>query len=128
MQITIAKTSVVSAADVPEEVAKDLQDTYDALASMPVTNQANVDFLPEGVTPADASEDEIAAAAKAARLFVKQGKAWAAAQGEDIVFSRRGDVKSNPTRVSFRVYRQKSDDEKEAARKVAADKKAAKKK
>lgn len=86
LNITITQSSGPTTIDVPEDVAHDLQTVYEALKELPVNNMANVDF------------DD----AKAARLFVKQGKAWAEQQG--LQFARRGVVKDNPKRVSFRVY------------------------
>src|SRR5437879_614345 len=113
MEITIKKTSGVDLTEVPDDVASDLQDVYDALKELPVNQLAE--------TPEFAD-------VKAARLFVRQGKAWASRQqvaGPDgelntLVFSRRGEVKANPKVVQFRIYRPATDKEKATA-KVAAD-------
>ena len=88
LDMRIEATSGVAATVVPEDIAAELQEAYDALAKLPVTRQITVDFPDEA----------------AARLFVKQGKAWAAAQDPPLTFFRRGDVKGNPTRVSFRIF------------------------
>jgi|SRR5215469_15723418 len=89
LNITITKTSGPTTVDIPEDVAADLQETYNLLKDMPVNNAASVDF-----------DDE-----KAARLFVRQGTAWAEANG--LRFQRRGVVKDNPKNVLFRVYKPK---------------------
>jgi len=88
LNMRIEITSGVSATEVDEETAKDLQDAYNALKDLPVNRQVVVDF-----------ED-----AKSAREFVRQGKAWAAAQTPALTFARKGNVKENPTRVAFRIY------------------------
>ena len=94
MQIEV--TSGVAATEVDEDYALDFAEAYEALSKLPVNRQVSVD-LP---TAKDASN------------YVKQGKAWSAAQEvtrEDgsktpLVFARKGDIKGNPTRVSFRIY------------------------
>lgn len=109
LEITIVKTSGVGAIEVPEDVATDLKDAWEALRDLPNNRLAVVDFD----TP------------EAARLFVRQGKTWAAAQqvegpqGEfaPLEFSRRGNVSEEPKRVQFRIYR--PDTEKEKAAKKA---------
>jgi hypothetical protein len=88
LNMTVVTTSGVSVTEVPEDIAKDLEEAYETLSALQVNRAITVDF-PD---------------AKAARLFVKQGKAWAAAHDPVLVFSRRGDVKTMPERVTFRVY------------------------
>ena len=105
MDMEIVTTSGVDATEVPADVAADLAAAYQKLADLPVNRAINVTF----------------ADAKAAREFVRQGKAWAATQtvevpiyddegketGTDkrnLAFARKGDIKGNPTRVTFRVY------------------------
>lgn len=88
MDMEIEVTSGVEATEVPEDVAADLTEAYNALKNLPVNRQVSVTF----------------ADAKAARLFVRQGKAWAAAQTPALTFARKGDVKALPARVSFRIY------------------------
>jgi hypothetical protein len=127
INMRIEVTSGVQATDVPDDVAVDLQDAYDALKSLPVNRMATTDpFTSEGYTgPAKVKGVAVTETEKAAfmaRRFVKQGKAWAAAQevvvpilsedGEStigsrkspLVFARKGDIKGNPTVVSFRLY------------------------
>lgn len=86
LNVVIAKTSGPTTVEVPEEVAQVLQETYEALKELPVNNAANVDF--------DTAQE--------ARLFVRQGQAWA--EEKELKFQRRGNVKENPTRVTFRIY------------------------
>jgi hypothetical protein len=94
LDMTITATTGPRTVEVPEDRAADLQDAFLALSELPVNRQVNVDF-PD---------------AKSAREFVRQGKAWAASQttldGDPLplVFARKGDIKGNPTRVSFRIY------------------------
>jgi hypothetical protein len=80
--------TVTETTPVPDEVAKELAEAYAALKELPNSRQVSVDF----------------ATAKEARLFVRQGQAWAKAQTPVLSFSRRGDVKALPTRVQFRIY------------------------
>jgi hypothetical protein len=95
LNMSIVTTSGVTATEVPEDIAKDLQEAYDALRSRPVNTAVNVDF-----------ED-----AKAARVFVKQGKAWVAGRtgshGRPLNFARKGDIKGLPKRVTFRIYEER---------------------
>jgi hypothetical protein len=101
MEISIEVSGGVAATHVPEDVATDLQATYEALAKLPNNRVAVVDF----------------GEAKEARLFCKQGRAWAEStivDGQPLTFSRRGDVKANPRRVSFRIYRPATQEEKAA--------------
>jgi hypothetical protein len=86
LQITITPTSGVAATDVPEDIAEELQGVYEKLSELKSGNAANVDFDTR----------------KEANIFVRQGKAWAEENG--LVFARKGVVKDNPTRVSFRIY------------------------
>lgn len=129
LQMRIEVTSGVSATEVPPQRAADLQEAYNALKNLPVNRMVTVDFPEEGETdyagPAKIDGKPVDDAYKAAwyaRRFVKQGKAWAAAQevtvpiyAEDgettigsrkspLAFVRKGDIKGNPSRVSFRIY------------------------
>jgi hypothetical protein len=129
LQMTIEVSSGVSATEVPDSRAKDLQEAYDALKALPVNRMVTVDFPEDGeddyAGPAKIDGKPVTDAQKAAwyaRRFVKQGKAWAAAQeivvpifAEDgkttigsrksaLVFARKGDIKGLPSRVSFRIY------------------------
>lgn len=88
LNMVVEVTSGVVATEVPEDIAADLLEAYETLAKLPVNRQISVDFP----------------TAKDARAFVKQGKAWAAAQTPALTFVRKGDIKANPTRVSFRIY------------------------
>ena len=107
LDISIEVTSGVAVTEVPEDVATDLQDVYTSLSKLPSNRQATVDFA----TKAEANE------------FVRQGKSWAANYGlvsvpvkdkdgkptdktadVPLIFARKGTVKDNPTRVSFRIY------------------------
>jgi hypothetical protein len=120
MDMEIVVTSGVETTEVPEDAAKDFAEAYEALAKLPVNRMINVNFKPENY-PATEKQTSEELAAKAARQWVRQGKAWAAntevvlpitdADGNvtgsrttHLVFVRKGDVKGNPTRVSFRVY------------------------
>jgi hypothetical protein len=93
VDMEIVTTSGVSATEVPADVAADLAQAYERLAELPVNRAVAVDFSD----------------AKAARLFVKQGKAWAATQG--LTFARKGDIKGLPNRVTFRIYVPRNSDE-----------------
>lgn len=79
-------TSGVAVTEVPEDVAEALRDAHAHLAKLPANRQLASRFP----TQQDAN------------LFVRQGKSWALANG--LVFSRRGTVKDDPTKVSFRIY------------------------
>lgn len=106
LDMTIEVTSGVAATEVPEDIATDLLEAYNALKELPVNRQVSVNF----------------ADAKAARTFVKQGKAWAAAQIPALTFARKGDVKGNPSRVSFRIYVPRAEKPKVAAKPAKASK------
>lgn len=91
--IRIVATSGTAVTEVPGEVATDLLDSYNALKDLPVTRCAVQEF--------DSPE--------AARLFVRQGIAWAAAQKPPLEFMRRpvpgsDHVKDHPNDVAFRIY------------------------
>lgn len=92
LNMRVVVTSGVAATEVPEDIAADLAEAYAALKDLPVNRAVDVDF------------DD----AKAARVFVKQGKAWAVGQkgpnGRSLTFSRKGDIKGYPKRVTFRIY------------------------
>lgn len=88
LDMRVEITSGVGATEIPDDVATDLEEAYEVLTKLPVTRRIAVDFP----TPAEA------------RLFVRQGKAWALAQDPPLTFVRKGDVKGLPTRVSFRIY------------------------
>lgn len=92
----IEVSSGVSTTEVPDDVAADLAEAYKALKDLPVNRMAVTDPFAD---------------AKAARLFVRQGKAWCETQtgpnGRPLVFARKGDVKARPLVVSFRIYEQR---------------------
>ena len=86
-KITITQTTrTTTAVEVPADLAKEFAEVYDALAPLSSFNKANVDFD-------DAAE---------ARLYTRQGKAWAESHG--LTF-KRYDTRANPVRVSFRIYK-----------------------
>lgn len=91
--IRIVATSGTAVTEVPDDVATDLLDTYNALKDLPVTRSAVQEFdSPEG-----------------ARKFVRQGIAWAEAQDPKLTFMRRplpgnNKIKDNATTVAFRIY------------------------
>jgi hypothetical protein len=93
--------------DVPADVAADLANVYEALSKLPVNRMASTDFL--DLSKAHPKE-VIDTATEAAKTFMKQAKTWCAnhldAEGNPapLTFSRRGDIKGIPTRVSFRIY------------------------
>jgi hypothetical protein len=91
MDMEIVATSGVAATEVPEDVAIDLAEAYAALSKLPANRMVNTPNFP----------DE-----KAAKQFVRQGKAWATENG--LQFARKGDIKGNPTRVSFRIWKPKA--------------------
>jgi len=114
MEITITATNAnaIENIPVPEDVAKDLADVYEALSKLPVTRVANVDFETK----------------EAVSLFMRQAKAWCAthkdAEGNaaPLTFTRKGDAKGNPLRLTFRVYvPMDMSDEAKAARKAEAE-------
>jgi hypothetical protein len=117
----IVVTSGVEVTEIADEYAADFKEAYEALAKLPVNRMVNYPTFLTAADPANPTEDEIKAGAKLARAFVRQGKAWAAAQeivvpivdGEGnitgsrvtaLMFARKGNVKANPCRVSFRIY------------------------
>lgn len=135
LNMRIEVTSGVAATDVPEDIAEELQEAYDALKTLPVNRVVVVDFdgTEDYAGPAKQDGKPVTTEFKAAwcaRRFVKQGKAWAAAQtvtvpvlAEDgetqtgtresaLAFARKGDIKGQPARVSFRIYvpREKTED------------------
>ena len=93
VNMRVEATSGPRTVEIPEDVAADLSAAYDALKDLPVNRQVTTDPF--------ASESD-------ARLFARQGKAWAQTQtgpnGRPLVFVRKGDIKGNPTVVSFRIY------------------------
>jgi hypothetical protein len=117
LDMTVTVTSGVEATEVPDDIAADLTEAYEALSELPVNRMVNVDFGDVNETDAD----KIKANAKAARVFVKQGKAWAAAHVDaegnaaPLTFVRKGDIKGMPGRVSFRIYVPREGKSEEAA-------------
>jgi hypothetical protein len=109
LNMIVEITSGVSVTEVPDDVAADLLEAYTALASLPVNRQVTVDFdtIPE------------------AKLFARQGRAWAESQETPLKFERKGDPVTKPTRVSFRIYvptvRGPLSDETKAKRKAARE-------
>lgn len=91
-------TSGVGSVTVPEDVSKELQEAYELLKGLPVNRALSTDPF------ADAT---------AARLFVKQGRAWAESQtgpnDRQLVFARKGDIKGQPNVVTFRIYERRGD-------------------
>jgi len=117
LNMRIESTNVTS---VPEDVATELAEAYAALKPLPSTRMLTTDpFTSEGydgpnkIDGKDVTEEY--KAATMARKFVRQGKAWAESQTGDndrpLMFVRKGDVKGNPTVVSFRIYEQKTQKE-----------------
>jgi hypothetical protein len=110
LTLRIESSSVIT---VPDDIAAELAGAYDALKDLPVNRMLTTDpFGPEdydGPAKVDGKDvtDEYKSASNA-RKFVKQGKSWAATQtgpnGRPLKFARKGDVKGNPTVVSFRIY------------------------
>ena len=110
INMKIVQTSGPRTVEVPEDIATDLAAAYEALKDLPVNRMVTTDPF----------ED-----AKAARLFVRQGKAWAATQtgpnSRPLVFVRKGDVKGNPVVVSFRIYEARESAEAESAEAESAE-------
>ena len=113
VNMRIEPTSGPRTVEIPEDVAADLSAAYDALKDLPVNRQVTSDpFTSEGYEgPAKIHGEPVTDDYKAAynaRRFVRQGKAWAATQtgpnGRPLTFVRKGDVKGNPSVVSFRIY------------------------
>ena len=104
INMQIAQTSGPRTVEVPEDIAADLSAAYDALKVLPVNRMVVTD-------PFESADD--------ARLFVRQGKAWAATQtgpnDRPLVFARKGNVKENPLVVSFRIYEARETAEAESA-------------
>lgn len=94
----VVTTSGVGNVTVPDDVAKDLAEAYELLRNLPVNRAVSTDPFPD---------------ATAARLFVKQGRVWAQAQSgpndRPLVFARKGDIKGEPTVVTFRIYEGRGD-------------------
>ena len=92
MDITITATGVT---ELTEEEVADLIDTYAALKGLPANRVANIDFE----TPEEATS------------YAKAFKAWAVDNGHK--FLRKGDIKGNPTQLTFRIYdgRETADDQ-----------------
>lgn len=108
MDRTIVATEKNYSVDVPDDVAAIFLEDYEALSKLPVTRQIQADFKAEDYPDKDGkpSKDN---ATKAARLYTRQGRAWA--EANNLKFARKGDIKSNPTRVTYRIYAPKTDDE-----------------
>ena len=105
MDRTIVATEKNYRVDVPEDVAASFLEDYEALANLPVTRQIQADFKAEDFPDKDGkpSKDN---AAKAARLYARQGRSWAEDNG--LKFVRKGDIKAQPTRVTYRIYAPKA--------------------
>ena len=124
VNMQIVQTSGPRTVEVPEDIAADLSAAYDALKDLPVNRMVTTDpFTSEGYQgPAKIHGEPVSDDYKAeynARLFARQGKAWAATQtgpnGRPLVFARKGDVKGNPAVVSFRIYEARESAEAESA-------------
>jgi hypothetical protein len=112
VNMEIVATSGVEVTEVPEDRALDFQEAYDALAKLPAGRQVNVDFDPADYpVKKDSKVTSEELASKDARLFARQGKAWALRQVPELKFVRKGDVKGNPLRVSFRIYEPRTAEE-----------------
>lgn len=119
MDITIKALSGPSTATVPEDVARDLQDAWDALRELPAS-QAGFAYFE---TPQQARE------------FVRQGTIWAASHPDGLEFGRRAPgngmkISDEPGTVAFRIYlnaetRAKVKAEREAAKATKAMEEAA---
>ena len=83
MDITITATGVT---ELTEDEITDLVDTYQTLKNLPANRVANIDFD----TPEEATG------------YAKAFKAWAVDNGHK--FLRKGDIKGNPARLTFRIY------------------------
>ena len=123
VNMRVEATSGPRTVEVPDDVAADLLDAYNALKSLPVNRMVTTDpFTSEDYQgPAKINGETVTEEYKAAynaRLFVRQGKAWAATQagpnGRPLVFARKGDIKGNPAVVSFRIYEVRETAEAEA--------------
>ena len=116
INMRIERTSGPRTVEVPDDVAADLAEVYRELDGLPTNSQATTDpFTAEGYDgPAKIHGEPVDNDYKAAynaRKFVRQGKSWAETQtgpnGRTLVFVRKGDIKGNPTVVSFRIYEQR---------------------
>jgi hypothetical protein len=86
LSMSIVQTSGGKTVEVPEEIAAELSEAYQALQDLPNNRAVVADFE----TP------------EAARLFTRQGYAWATEN--NLAFVRKGDIKGQPARVTFRIY------------------------
>jgi hypothetical protein len=77
---------------ITDDVAQTLTDVHAALKGLPGDRAANIDFT--------AAED--------AKGFMAQAKAWCEKEGKR--FTRVGDIKGKPLRVSFRVVTKRATD------------------
>jgi len=80
---------VTNVAEPTDEEAQELQEVFETLANLPNTRAAVTDF--------DNPQE--------ARAYVRRATAWADSQGYK--FARKGDIKGEPNRVTFRVYKPK---------------------
>ena len=78
---------------IEDDVAQTLTDVHAALVGLPGDRAANIDFP----------------TAEEAKAFMTQAKAWAEKEG-DKRFTRVGDIKGKPLRVSFRVVTKRATD------------------
>jgi hypothetical protein len=77
---------------IDDDVAQTLTDVHAALVGLPGDRAANIDFP----------------TTEAARAFMTQAKAWCEKEGKR--FTRVGDIKGKPLRVSFRVVTKRATD------------------
>jgi len=77
---------------IEDDVAQTLTDVHAALVGLPGDRAANIDFP----------------TAEEAKAFMTQAKAWAEKEGKR--FTRVGDIKGKPLRVSFRVVTKRATD------------------
>ena len=85
MDMELVSTSGPQTVDY-SDVESDLTLAYQKLASLPVNRAVAITFP----------------SAMDARRFARQGRAWAADNG--LTFVRKGDVKGEPEKVTFRIY------------------------
>lgn len=118
----LAVSSGVAATEVEADNALDYQEAYESLSKLPVNRVVNVNFPVADYADLKGKDGTVKItaadlAAQDARRWVKQGKAWAAAQEVEVKdkdgkvlrksaleFARKGDIKGIPNRVTFRIY------------------------
>lgn len=89
IDMTVIVTSGAEAIDVPEDVAADLAEAYQALQGMPKNRALTANF------PSEAE----------AKMFARRGRAWAASQEPELEFTRRKELETTETMVVFRIHK-----------------------